>query len=321
MDDTHTSRDEDFSTGCSSVHQKRSEPEPSCVSMRSDVSMELPQNFSLVHQKRSEPEPSCVSMRSDVSIHFPEHFKCGDTDQSAHPLPSQALALSNPTVERRVRRRRAARTAASVFVSIESVQDLPKPVFLTPVPAETVPVTPVPAETVPVTPVPAETVPVTPERSIPEQPALTVLDREVILKRPAFPVTVMEFVSEQTAVIATQKPKKRRSHVGKFGRQEASIGEGVLSAPALEQVPVSTPAPEQVPVSAPAFEQVPVSTPAFEQVPVSALAPEPCSVFAPEAPEGTPGSVSVKSTLVTPESVKSSHPRFSQVSSSQPGVS
>ncbi|XP_048024749.1 NACHT, LRR and PYD domains-containing protein 3-like isoform X6 [Megalobrama amblycephala] len=39
MDDTQTSRDEDVSPGFSSVHQKRSEPESSCVSMRSDESM------------------------------------------------------------------------------------------------------------------------------------------------------------------------------------------------------------------------------------------------------------------------------------------
>ncbi|ROJ25390.1 NLR family CARD domain-containing protein 3 [Anabarilius grahami] len=39
MDDAQTSRDEDVSPGFSSVHQKRSEPESSCVSMRSDESM------------------------------------------------------------------------------------------------------------------------------------------------------------------------------------------------------------------------------------------------------------------------------------------
>ncbi|XP_051717307.1 NACHT, LRR and PYD domains-containing protein 12-like isoform X22 [Ctenopharyngodon idella] len=44
-DDTQTSRDEDFSPGCSSVHQKRSEPEPSCVSVRSDASMVWPIYF------------------------------------------------------------------------------------------------------------------------------------------------------------------------------------------------------------------------------------------------------------------------------------
>ncbi|KAL1267321.1 hypothetical protein QQF64_032684, partial [Cirrhinus molitorella] len=40
MDDTLTSRDEDFSLGCSLFQQKRSEAESSCVSMRSDASMD-----------------------------------------------------------------------------------------------------------------------------------------------------------------------------------------------------------------------------------------------------------------------------------------
>ncbi|XDV32907.1 hypothetical protein PO909_003567 [Leuciscus waleckii] len=88
MDDTQTSRDEDFYPGCSSVHQKRSEPESSCVSMRSDASMDHPVHFksedtqhdlSSVHQKRSEPESSCVSMRSDASMDHPVHFKSEDT--------------------------------------------------------------------------------------------------------------------------------------------------------------------------------------------------------------------------------------------------
>ncbi|XP_039526655.1 NACHT, LRR and PYD domains-containing protein 12-like isoform X1 [Pimephales promelas] len=88
MDDTQTSRDENFSPGCSSVDQKRSEPEPSCVSMRSDGSMNPPMHFksgdtqtdlSSVDQKRSEPEPSCVSMRSDWSMNLPLQFKSGDT--------------------------------------------------------------------------------------------------------------------------------------------------------------------------------------------------------------------------------------------------
>ncbi|XP_077063109.1 NACHT, LRR and PYD domains-containing protein 3-like isoform X2 [Siphateles boraxobius] len=45
MDYTQTSRDEDFYPGRSSAHQKRSEPEPSCVSMRSDGSMVNPVHF------------------------------------------------------------------------------------------------------------------------------------------------------------------------------------------------------------------------------------------------------------------------------------
>ncbi len=35
--------------------------------------------YSSVHQKRSEAEFSCVSMRSDASMHRPIQFKSGDT--------------------------------------------------------------------------------------------------------------------------------------------------------------------------------------------------------------------------------------------------
>ncbi|KAI2644492.1 NLR family CARD domain-containing protein 3 [Labeo rohita] len=61
----------------SPVHQKRSEAEPSCVSMKSDCSMNHPVTFnsgdsqsglSPVHQKKSEAEPNCVFMKSDGSI-------------------------------------------------------------------------------------------------------------------------------------------------------------------------------------------------------------------------------------------------------------
>nr|XP_055051353.1 protein NLRC3-like isoform X1 [Misgurnus anguillicaudatus]XP_055051354.1 protein NLRC3-like isoform X1 [Misgurnus anguillicaudatus] len=45
MDQTQTSTHEDFSPGCSSDHQKRSDPEFSCVSMKSDASMDPPLNF------------------------------------------------------------------------------------------------------------------------------------------------------------------------------------------------------------------------------------------------------------------------------------
>ncbi|KAL1276681.1 hypothetical protein QQF64_036304 [Cirrhinus molitorella] len=95
MDETQTSGDEDFFPGCSSVHQKRSEPEPSCVSMRSDVSKELPIVFKSedtwpglrpVQQKTSEPEPSCVSMRSDVSKELPIVFKSEDTRPELRPV-------------------------------------------------------------------------------------------------------------------------------------------------------------------------------------------------------------------------------------------
>ncbi|XP_067219721.1 NLR family CARD domain-containing protein 3-like isoform X2 [Chanodichthys erythropterus] len=88
MDDTQTSRNEDCFPGCSSVHQKRSEPESSCVSMKSDTSMDHPIEFksgdtltglSSVNQKISEPESSYVSMKSDASMDHPVNFKSGDT--------------------------------------------------------------------------------------------------------------------------------------------------------------------------------------------------------------------------------------------------
>uniref|UniRef100_A0A8C2DLH6 NACHT domain-containing protein n=1 Tax=Cyprinus carpio TaxID=7962 RepID=A0A8C2DLH6_CYPCA len=86
MDDTQTSRDEEFSPGCSSVDQKRSEAESSCVSLRSDQSMGPPQNFkrgytqtdlSSVPQKRSKS--SCVSVRSDTSMNQSLDYKSEET--------------------------------------------------------------------------------------------------------------------------------------------------------------------------------------------------------------------------------------------------
>ncbi|XP_048027783.1 NLR family CARD domain-containing protein 3-like isoform X3 [Megalobrama amblycephala] len=95
MDDTKTTRNEDYFPGCSPVHQKRSEPEPSCVSMKSNASMGQPIFFksedtwtglSPIHQKRSEPEPSCVSMKSDASMGQPIFFKSEDTWTGLSPV-------------------------------------------------------------------------------------------------------------------------------------------------------------------------------------------------------------------------------------------
>ncbi|XP_052431159.1 NACHT, LRR and PYD domains-containing protein 12-like isoform X23 [Carassius gibelio] len=86
MDDTQTSTDEDLSPGCSSVDQERSEAESSCVSLRSDASMDQPKNFKRgytqndlcsVHQKRSKS--SCVSMRSETSMDQTLEYKSEDT--------------------------------------------------------------------------------------------------------------------------------------------------------------------------------------------------------------------------------------------------
>uniref|UniRef100_A0A8C1R9H3 NACHT domain-containing protein n=1 Tax=Cyprinus carpio TaxID=7962 RepID=A0A8C1R9H3_CYPCA len=88
MEDTQTSTDQEFSPGCSSVQQKRSEAESSCVSVRSDWSMHHSVKFksgdtktdlSSVHQKRSEAKSSCVFMTSDRSMHHLVTFKSGGT--------------------------------------------------------------------------------------------------------------------------------------------------------------------------------------------------------------------------------------------------
>ncbi|XP_048028865.1 NLR family CARD domain-containing protein 3-like [Megalobrama amblycephala] len=95
MDDKQTSSNEDYFPGCSPVNQKRSEPDSSCVSMKSGASMGHPILFksedtwtglSPVHQKRSEPEPSCVSMRSDASMGHPILFKSEDTWTGLRPV-------------------------------------------------------------------------------------------------------------------------------------------------------------------------------------------------------------------------------------------
>ncbi|XP_050960015.1 NLR family CARD domain-containing protein 3 isoform X13 [Labeo rohita] len=100
MDETQTSGDEDFSTGCRSFHQMTSYPEPSCVSMKSDASMKQPMRFNggdsrpglrSFHQMTSYPEPSCVSMKSDASMKEPMRFNGGDSRpdfRSVHQMRS-----------------------------------------------------------------------------------------------------------------------------------------------------------------------------------------------------------------------------------------
>ncbi|XP_050960013.1 NLR family CARD domain-containing protein 3 isoform X11 [Labeo rohita] len=120
MDETQTSGDEDFSTGCRSVHQKRSYPEPSCVSMKSDASMKEPMRFNggdsrpdfrSVHQKRSYPEPSCVSMKSDASMKEPMRFNGGDSrpglrsfhQMTSYPEPSCVSMKSDASMKEPMR--------------------------------------------------------------------------------------------------------------------------------------------------------------------------------------------------------------------------
>ncbi|XP_067220805.1 NACHT, LRR and PYD domains-containing protein 3-like isoform X2 [Chanodichthys erythropterus] len=123
MDDTQTSSDGDFCPGISSVKKKRTEsPEPSCVSMKSDQSMDPPLHFnnrntssgsrySSLHHKRTEsPEPSCVSMKSKQSMDPPLHFNSRNTSSgcrysSVHqkrtesPEPSCVSMKSNQSMD------------------------------------------------------------------------------------------------------------------------------------------------------------------------------------------------------------------------------
>ncbi|XP_039521462.1 NACHT, LRR and PYD domains-containing protein 12-like isoform X2 [Pimephales promelas] len=91
MADLQASRDGDHGDSlpvCSSVQQKSSNPESSCVSMKSNASMNMPLTFKSgdiwpdlcsVQQKSSNPESSCASMRSNASMNMPLTFKSGDT--------------------------------------------------------------------------------------------------------------------------------------------------------------------------------------------------------------------------------------------------
>ncbi|KAK7124027.1 hypothetical protein R3I93_022208 [Phoxinus phoxinus] len=69
MDDRQTSREEDCSKGCSSVQQERS-------------------------------EPSCVSLRSDWSMDRPIHFKIDNTQTDLSSIPPQRSAVTNPVCKK-----------------------------------------------------------------------------------------------------------------------------------------------------------------------------------------------------------------------------
>ncbi|XP_043085750.1 NACHT, LRR and PYD domains-containing protein 3-like, partial [Puntigrus tetrazona] len=110
MNETQTSRDEEYSPACSSVHQKRSEAEPSCVSMKSDWSMDRPIEFksedsqpglSSVHQKRSEEESSCVSMKRETSVIQSLDFKRRVLDKLRSNLLKKFECLCEGTATQR----------------------------------------------------------------------------------------------------------------------------------------------------------------------------------------------------------------------------
>uniref|UniRef100_A0A3B1JAZ8 NACHT domain-containing protein n=1 Tax=Astyanax mexicanus TaxID=7994 RepID=A0A3B1JAZ8_ASTMX len=81
------------SSGSRTETQRGASPEPSCVSMKSDRSMENRPNFSsgggssgsrTETQRGASPEPSCVSMKSDASIIIPPYFSSEDMTSDPH---------------------------------------------------------------------------------------------------------------------------------------------------------------------------------------------------------------------------------------------
>ncbi|XP_073719499.1 protein NLRC3-like [Misgurnus anguillicaudatus] len=101
MGQTQTSTDKKMSPECGSVHQKRSDPEPSCVSMKSDESMVQPLKFkqpdlNSAFQKRSDPEPSCVSMKSNESMVQPLKFNSGDKQPDLKSIHSAGPIITEP---------------------------------------------------------------------------------------------------------------------------------------------------------------------------------------------------------------------------------
>ncbi|XP_073805154.1 protein NLRC3 isoform X10 [Danio rerio] len=101
MEDTHSS-------GSSSSHERRrAEAEPSCVSLKSDQSIDHPAAFSSEHtppavlslqkRRRAEAEPSCVSLKSDQSIDHPAAFSSEHTPPAVLSLQKRRRAEAEPS--------------------------------------------------------------------------------------------------------------------------------------------------------------------------------------------------------------------------------
>ncbi|XP_063062689.1 NACHT, LRR and PYD domains-containing protein 3-like [Engraulis encrasicolus] len=94
-------------------------PGPSCVSMKSDASINHPVNFrgeegTTAHRRPSSPGPSCVSMKTDHSINHPVNFR-GEEGTTAHrppsPVPSCVSMKSDASIDQPVNFRGEGTTA------------------------------------------------------------------------------------------------------------------------------------------------------------------------------------------------------------------
>ncbi|KAI2662233.1 NLR family CARD domain-containing protein 3 [Labeo rohita] len=72
-------------------------PEPSCVSMKSDISMGMPPEFSgkAVKTDPGSLEPSCVSMKSDVSMGMPPEFSGKAVKTDPGSLESSCVSMKS----------------------------------------------------------------------------------------------------------------------------------------------------------------------------------------------------------------------------------
>ncbi|XP_073719497.1 NACHT, LRR and PYD domains-containing protein 3-like [Misgurnus anguillicaudatus] len=86
------------------VYQKRSDPEPSCVSMKSEASMVQPLNINSGDNqpdlnsviRRDDPEPSCVSIKSDASMVQPLYLNSGDKQPDLKSIHSAGAIITEP---------------------------------------------------------------------------------------------------------------------------------------------------------------------------------------------------------------------------------
>uniref|UniRef100_A0A8C1CEE7 NLR family CARD domain containing 6 n=2 Tax=Cyprinus carpio carpio TaxID=630221 RepID=A0A8C1CEE7_CYPCA len=79
-------------SGYSDLGLRPDPPELSCVSMKSDRSIDHPPKLS-GHSRKSRPEPSCVSMKSDRSMDHPPKLN-GHTDLGLRPDPPELSCVS-----------------------------------------------------------------------------------------------------------------------------------------------------------------------------------------------------------------------------------
>ncbi|CAL8290216.1 unnamed protein product [Gadus morhua 'NCC'] len=89
--------------------ERADSPGPSCVSLKSDRSMDIPFHFKdgnpsikkrIVQQERADsPGPSCVSMKSDRSMDIPFHFKDGNESNKKRLHQERSKVTSAQSVQ------------------------------------------------------------------------------------------------------------------------------------------------------------------------------------------------------------------------------